>query len=338
MTRTTPGTRTAILLTVGLVLTAALAGCGSAKNNSSSGAGGPAPAALPQDEGAKAPAPLSLPSAPSGGGASNGAVAAGAGGGAPAGKPGAPAAATGRSVVYNGSITVRVDDVGAKASQLTALAIGAGGLVSGDERHADAGRSTATVTLRIPASQFSDVLNQIGRLGREESRNVSSQDVTATVIDLQARITSQQASVDRVRALLARAQSISDITSIESELARREADLESMQAQQRNLSDLVALSTIAVSLLGPDAAGPPVPKPAETGFLAGLKAGWKAFSGLVQVLLTILGAVLPFLVAIGVPVLAVYLWLRRRYRRRQAPAAGPALSSETVAPKAGSAM
>ena len=48
--------------------------------------------ALPQDEGAKAPAPLSLPSAPSGGGASNGAVAAGAGGGAPAGKPGAPAA------------------------------------------------------------------------------------------------------------------------------------------------------------------------------------------------------------------------------------------------------
>ena len=46
-------------------------------------------------------------------------------------------------------------------------------------------------------------------------------------------------------------------------LARREADLESMQAQQRNLADLVALSTIAVSLLGPDAAAPPAPKPAD---------------------------------------------------------------------------
>jgi len=39
--------------------------------------------------------------------------------------------------------------------------------------------------------------------------------------------------VDRVRALLARAQSLSDITSIESELARREADLESLKAPLR---------------------------------------------------------------------------------------------------------
>lgn len=324
--------KTCALVTLGLVLTTALAGCGASTNNASSGGRVAAPAAAPpdqRDDAAKAPAALS------GGGAANGAPAQA---GAPAGKPDAPNAAAGRSIVYNGSITVRVDDVGAKASQLTALAIGAGGLVSGDERNVDAGRSTATVTLRVPATQFTDVLNQIGKLGKEESRHVSTQDVTATVIDLQARIASQQASVDRVRALLARAQSIADITSIESELARREADLESMQAQQRNLTDLVALSTIAVSLLGPDAAAPPAPKPAETGFLAGLKSGWRAFTGSVQVLLTIVGALLPFAVAIGVPVLAVYLWLRRRHRRRHPTTAGAPLSSETVAPKAGSAM
>jgi Flp pilus assembly protein TadB len=180
---------------------------------------------------------------------------------------------------------------------------------------------------------------------------VSTQDVTATVIDLAARIQSQQASVDRVRALLARAQSIADITSIESELARRESDLESLKAQQRNLDDLTALSTIAVTLLGPDAATPAAPKPAQTGFLAGLKAGWKAFAASVGVLLTVLGAVLPFAVLIGVPLWLALVWRRRRNRALQlrateplsvpassAPRSAPEpASSATVAPKTGSA-
>jgi hypothetical protein len=310
--------RTAVFISLGLALTAALAGCGSATRNasSSSAGGGAAPAAAP-NENLKA-----------GGVAQDGAVAKG-GGPAPA-KPDLPNASAGRSIIYNGSITVRVDNVTTKAAQLTSLAIGAGGLVSGDERTMDEGKSIATITLRIPAAQFTDVLNQIGKLGKEENRRVSAQDVTAQVVDLNARIQSQQASVDRVRALLARAQSIADITAIEAELARREADLESMQAQQRNLADLTALSTIAVTLLGPDVA---TPKPAESGFLAGLKAGWKAFAASVRVLLTVLGAVLPFAIAIGVPVWLVVFWLRRRRAHATGTPTGAAPSSATASAK-----
>ncbi len=334
MRSSTTRRRTALYLTVGLALTAALAGCSSSSGSSGSNttARDAAPAAAPpQQENNDA-----LKAAP-------GAAPAQGGGGAAAGKPDLPAGSGQRSIVYTGSITVRVKDVTAQASELTSLAIGAGGIVSGDERQMDSGHSTATITVRVPAAQFTDVLNRIGKLGDEQTRKVSTEDVTAQVIDLDARIQSQQASVDRVRALLARAQSIGDITAIESELAKRESDLESMQAQQRNLADLTALSTIAVSLLGPDAAAPPAPKPAETGFWAGLKAGWKAFTASVGVVLTILGAVLPFAIAIGVPVWLVVWYLRRRSRRvpvvTQPPApVGPPLSSSTVPPNPGSAM
>src|SRR2546430_3107962 len=307
---------TAVLISLGVALTAGLAGCGQATSRTS--AGNAAPALAPGQDNAKP---------------EDGKVAAGA----VAGKPAAPVVATQRSIVYRGSITVRVSDVNAKAAELTSLAIGAGGLIGGDERQMDAGRSVATLTLRIPAAQFTSTLNDIGKLGTEQSRKVSAEDVTAQVIDLDARIRSQQASVDRVRALLARAQSIADITSIESELARREADLESMQAQQRDLADLTTLSTIAVTLLGPDVAAPPKPRPADSGFLAGLKAGWKAFSASVSVLLTVLGAVLPFAVAIGVPLWALVLWLRRRTRLQFSASTATPLSSATTPPKAGSA-
>ena len=338
MKSSTSRRRTAVLLTAGLALTAALAGCGSSTANKSSGFSerAPAPAGAPGQDTEKlgGGAVAGNPSAPGAPAANGGNAQAGNA----AGKPTLPQADTGRSIIYTGSMTVRVTDVNAKASELTSLAIGAGGLVSADERQSNDGKSVATITVRIPAARFTDVLNQISKLGKEESRQVSTQDVTATVIDLNARIQSQQASVDRVRALLARAQSIADITSIESELARREADLESMEAQQRNLADLTALSTIAVTLLGPEAAAPEPPKPAESGFLGGLKRGWHALSASVGVLLTILGAVLPFAVVLGIPAWALLLWLRRRARRAHATTATAPLSSETAVPKAGSTM
>src|SRR5207248_271497 len=236
---------------------------------------------------------------------------AGAGGVPPAAVP-AQLPAVQRSIVYNGSITVRVDNVNAAADKLVGLAAGAGGFVGGDQRSIDADQSTATITLRIPADKFSKTLEDISHVGTEESRQVSTQDVTGNVVDLAARIQAQQASVDRVRALLAKAQTIGEVTSVESELSRREADLESLQGQKRSLDDLTALSTIAVTLLGKAAAKPAPPQAAQGGFLAGLKSGWKAFTASIKVILTVLGALLPFAVVLGVPVWLVLWWLRRR--------------------------
>jgi len=232
-----------------------------------------------------------------------------------------------RSIIYTGTITLRVDDVPAAAARIAALATGAGGFVGGDQRQLDADHSTATLTLRIPAEKFAGTLDAIGRDGQEKSRSISTDDVTATVIDLDARIKTQQASVDRMRDLLAKAQSITDVATVEAELSKREADLESMQAKQRNLADLTALSTITVTLLGKDAASP---KPPATGFVGGLQHGWHAFLAAIDGLLTVLGALLPFLVVLGVPLL---VWLRLRRRRAGAPPAPPVLPTPPGLPE-----
>jgi hypothetical protein len=312
--------RATVLLLAGLALAAGSAACsaGSSSSAGSKAAGGGAARGAPA-------APAQNP-----GGAANSKVEVGGNAQAvvPAGKPGSPSTLA-RSIIYTGSMTVRVGRVDDAATQLEGLATAAGGFVGGDTRDLDAGRSTATLVLRVPAEKFGGILDAIGKQigGQEVSRKVSTQDVTEKAIDLDARIQSQEASVERVRALLAKAESLTDITSIESQLTQREADLESMQADKRNLDDLTTLSTITVSLLGPQAAAPkPKPK-AETGFWPGLKGGWHAFAGAVRVLLLVLGAVLPFAVVLGVPILAVF-WLRRRRRstRPAAPAApvGPA--------------
>jgi hypothetical protein len=325
--------RAAGLLVAGLALVAgSLAGCG--RNSGTSSSNDPPRAAK------DAARPADAKGFASQGGAAQGETAKDAssqtnlaqGGGAATGNH-ALVPATQRSIIYTGSITVRVSDVNGTAVRLTGIAAGTGGFVGGDQRQMDAGRSTATLTLRIPAARFTAALDEIGHLGDEKSRQVSTQDVTDTVVDLAARIKSQQASVDRIRVLLAKAQSVTEIASVEGELSRRESELESLQAKQRSLDDLSALSTISVTLLGPDAATPATPKP-QTGFVAGLRNGWEAFVNSIDVVLTVLGAVLPFAIVFGVPVGLVIWWARRRRRQRSGPIgeSGPAGSPAVAGP------
>ncbi|MDT5032069.1 MAG: hypothetical protein QOC94_2240 [Actinoplanes sp.] len=86
-----------------------------------------------------------------------------------------------RAIIYTGSITVRVKDVNAAATQAAALAAGVGGFVGGDERHSGnttTGVNTASVILRVPGDRFTSVVQQLAGLGKEEQRQTSTEDVT----------------------------------------------------------------------------------------------------------------------------------------------------------------
>jgi uncharacterized protein DUF4349 len=226
-----------------------------------------------------------------------------------------------RSIIYTGSITIRVDDVNIAAARATAIATGAGGFVGGDKRNTSGGGSDGTLELRIPAEKFSSVVDQLARtLGKEEQRGISTEDVTEQTVDLDARIIVQQARVDSGRKLLARAKTLNELVMLEKEVATRESDLASLQAKKRRLADLTALSTITVVLLDPHATA--VQKDdGPAGFLGGLSGGWKALMSSLAVLLTVLGALLPWLIAIGVPVWLIIYAFRRYAHRRPRPAA-----------------
>jgi len=218
-----------------------------------------------------------------------------------------------RSIIYTGWINVRVTNVDNAATDATALAARYGGFVGGDRRVAAPEEPPqATMVLRIPSEQFTAAVNELGELGDEESREIQTEDVTEEMVDLETRLATAEASVDRTRDLLAQAESIEDIVAVERELSEREATLASLQARQRTLDDLTTLSTITVTLATEPAAEE---EPEESGFLAGLASGWRGLTGSLSVLLTVLGVLLPWLVVLGAPTAAVVWWRRRRTPR-----------------------
>jgi hypothetical protein len=172
-------------------------------------------------------------------------------------------------------------------------------------------------------------MSQIAAIGSVVSLQETTDDVTAQLIDLDSRTKTMKASVDRVRLLLTKAERLGDVISIESELASREADLESLQRQQAALAGQASLSTITVTLQG-SVTGIPKPRPtpvvtpvARSGFLGGLANGWDAVRKIGRAVLLVIGTIIPFLPVVAVLLIAGWLW-RRRLHRNTRPILAPA--------------
>jgi hypothetical protein len=224
--------------------------------------------------------------------------------------------------VKTGSMTVRVSDVSRAATRAEDLAIAAGGTVSAAQTDVDPddpARTTAHLTLRVPNDVFTAFMRDLARLGTKLDESQSTVDVTSEVVDVEARVASQRASVERVRALLARATTIEDIVRIEAELSRRQADLESLEAQQKALADKTAQATVTATLVGRAAVVPD--EDSGRGLLAGLRSGWNAFAAAVLVALTVVGAALPFLGLLAIIAVPAWLIWRRSKRQRPSPPA-----------------
>jgi hypothetical protein len=175
-----------------------------------------------------------------------------------------------------------------------------------------------TLTLSVPADKLDTALDQISKqVGTVLRRTTSSQDVTTQYVDTQSRLKTMRASVERVRALMVQAKDIGQVVALESELSRRQADLESLASQLGALKNSVERSTLTISLSTPG-------NEPETsnGFLAGLRSGWNAFTASASGLFTAFGAVLPFAVFVALLGAPMVWWLRRRQTDRQgSPAA-----------------
>lgn len=220
-----------------------------------------------------------------------------------------------RAIIVTAEIRVRSDDVQRDADRAAQQAATLGGLVSGDVRGGAGAQQTADLVLRVPPERVDQLLDGLAGMGEELSRSVRSEDVTTVKADVDARVASLQASLDRLRALLSDATGINDLVSLERELAAREGDLESLQAQQRALGDQIGLATVSLYLVAEVAD----PTPEATGFVGGLGQGWDAFIGTGTVLLTALGATLPFLVLVALIVGTVVGVSRRRTRAAGTP-------------------
>ncbi|CDO07898.1 DUF4349 domain-containing protein [Mycolicibacterium cosmeticum] len=221
-----------------------------------------------------------------------------AGGGPPLAPPDVPD--TKRDIVKTATVTITAADPPVTADRAAEIATTAGGRV--DNRSEDAGSGTGrahvSLTLRVPAAKLDAALADLKKLGTVESVQITSDDVTAQRVDLDARITALQTSVDRLLGIMRDAKDPEALIKAEEALSQRQADLDSLRAQRAALGAQIDYSTVNVEIRA-ERVGGPAPEQYH-GFFGQVERGWDLLmSALWQTLLAV-GLLLPWLAAVAV--------------------------------------
>lgn len=154
-------------------------------------------------------------------------------------------AASNRELIKTASLDVIVPSVPDAVTATTRLVTDAGGYVAESVTHRD---SIARLKVRVPSQKLDEVLGSVSKLGEEGHRQVSVQDVTEQVADLDAVLANKKALRERLRALLARANDVKDILAVENELTRLQSEIDTLEGSLNRLRTDIAYSAVDVQL------------------------------------------------------------------------------------------
>ena len=137
-------------------------------------------------------------------------------------------------------------------AQVRALAAELGGYVGGSQ--AGTLDQAASVTLRVPAERFDELITRLQELTDVEvvSMSTREEDVTGQVVDLAARIRNLKASEASYRVLYDRAERIEDVLTVQGRLDEVRGQIEQLEAQLTTVEAQAALSTLTVTIIPRD--------------------------------------------------------------------------------------
>jgi len=195
-------------------------------------------------------------------------------------------------VIRTGSASIEVDSLERAVAAVQALAARIGAYVAGTE--VQTGREqvpSASLELKIPAARFDEALSGLRPIGKVERVDVNAEDVGEEFVDVTARMENSRRLEQRLVTLLAaRTGKLSDVLSVERELARVREEIERYEGRLRYLRVHAATSTLVVAVHQPY----PVVGTAGTSVVgSAFTQAWRNFVTVMAFLIQSLGVIVP---------------------------------------------
>ena len=207
-------------------------------------------------------------------------------------------AATPSMIIRTGNATIEVDSLEIAMQQARDLAQRLGGFVANTQL--SSGRDqvrSASMELKVPAARWNDVVSGLKPLGKVEALNEFAEDVGEEYVDVTARVQNAKRLEARLIELLAnRTGRLSDVLTVERELARVREEIERYEGRLRYLRTRAAMSSMMVTV---HETFPVVSARGESGVLGdAFKTAWRNFVSFIAAIISFSGILIP-LAAIG---------------------------------------
>jgi hypothetical protein len=214
----------------------------------------------------------------------------------------APSSPLAPKIIYTAQLALQVQDLKSIEKQLPLLLATFQGYIANQRYQKLADRQSLFYTLRVPASFFDSVLqNLCAQALYVSQKSVTGEDVSQLYYDLQVRLESKKKALGQYQAILKKAQNVKEILEIEDRLRVALEEIDALEGQARYYSNRIAFATIEVEFYSIDSSGS---LPENSFFIrAGraLEQGWEgvveAFIGLLYLWpILFLGLVVFFLI------------------------------------------
>lgn len=210
-----------------------------------------------------------------------------------------------RKLIKEGRLTFETDNLEKTNKLIQEQCKKLNGYVSKDNLLKDEYTITNYMEIRIPTDQFDAFLNSVENSYKKfDEKNIEVLDVSEEYVDVQSRIKTKKELEQRYFDILNKANKVSELLEVESQLNNVRNDIESAEGRLKYLNDRIAYSTFYIHFYETTSA--PIGFFGELG--KSFVAGWKG------ILYFILGLVSlwPIVLIIGI----VIYWLIKRRRNK----------------------
>jgi hypothetical protein len=167
-------------------------------------------------------------------------------------KPAAAAndALAGRKVIRNGEMTFVVDGYDSAVVQINKIAAEEGGFVATTESEKlPNGKVKGSVVVRVPPDRLDTLVLKLRGLGDLKNSRVSAQDITKQYTDLDAQLRAAKTMEQRLLEIIKSGKGeVKDLIEAEKQLGSWREKIEKLEGEIRYYNNLVALSTLTVTL------------------------------------------------------------------------------------------
>ncbi len=158
-------------------------------------------------------------------------------------------------IVYSGSLFIETLTYEDTVKKLYDLVEKKGGIIQSENSSeyspnysSDRTARTLNLTIRIPAKEFRSFIKGAEGIGKVTNMNTQADNITKNYYDVASRRASLRTELDRLNELLEVAETTEDLLSIMDRIAYVQGDLDSLEAQLRNMDTDVAYSTMTIDI------------------------------------------------------------------------------------------
>ncbi|MBB3698147.1 DUF4349 domain-containing protein [Flammeovirga yaeyamensis] len=157
-----------------------------------------------------------------------------------------------KKIIKDGKIAIEVFDLEKTKSKIDVLVKNNNAYYEQEDLRNDEWTNSYELKIRIPGHQFETFLSQVEQgNGKITYKNIKARDVTDQFIDIETRLKNKRNYLKKYNDLLKKAQTVKEILEIEEKIRKLEEEIESQTGRLNYLSDLVAYSTLDLTLEKP---------------------------------------------------------------------------------------